>query len=492
MFACISLVTFLIVLDYSIANVSIPYIAGDLAASTDQGIYVITAFAIGSSIGLAMTGFLTKRIGEIRLITAAVALFTLFSLICGLSSSLEMLVIARFIQGLVSGPLIPLSQSLLVKYGTLESRARDLAIWSMIVVTAPVIGPILGGYISDWYSWQWIFYINIPVGIFCSIVIWRLLGKRESPIEKVPIDVPGIIFLSIGVSTLQVFLDKGQQWDWWRSNSICCLITISILSFICLLIRELYHKTPLLDVQLFKIPSFTLSIFCLMISYAMYFGSVVIVPLWLQEYMDYNAEWAGLAVCTLGVAPVLFSLVTPVLIQKLGTIGTLMISFFFFAVGCFYSAFFTTQVDFWHIAFGRFIFGCGFICYIAPLLTLNIQDIPSANLTGATGIFHFLRAVMGAVGTSVFSTIWERRTIFHHLRIGENLTLFNPQVPEPLTPASLEVLNRSLDVQAAMLAINDTFLLMGGLFIGLIAILAIWKLSNRNSDKPSVSVISVE
>lgn len=480
LFVSIALATFMIVLDYSIANVALPYIAGDLAVSTDQGTYVITSFAVGSSIGLAMTGFLTKRIGEVRLIVVSTFLFVFFSIVCGLSVNLLMIVCARFIQGLVSGPLIPLSQSLIVKYGTIETRSRDLSIWSTIVVTAPVVGPILGGYISDWYSWPWIFYINVPIGLFCGSALWLILRTRESKIEKVPSDVIGIILLTIAVSTLQLFLDKGQQWDWWRSNLICGLAFTSVMGFTYLIIREVWHKTPLLNLHLFKIPSFSISIVCLMISYAMYFGSVVLVPLWLQEFMDYNAEWAGLAVCTLGVAPVLFSLVTPIIMKTVGNTATLMLSFFFFAVGCFYSTLFTPQVDFFHIALARFIFGFGFVCYITPLLSMNIQEISADKIPGAAGIFHFLRAMVGAVGTAVFTTIWQRRTTFHHLRIGESLTIYNPMTPMTTDPQALEILNRGVDVQSAMLAINDSFYLMGWLFVSLIALLIIWRFFNKD------------
>ncbi len=492
LFISISLATFLIVLDYSIANVSLPYIAGDLAVSTDQGTYVITTFAVGSAIGLAMTGFLTKRIGEVKLIVTSIFLFVLFSVICGLSVNLLMIVCARFIQGLVSGPLIPLSQSLLVKYGTVESRSRDLSIWATIVVTAPVVGPILGGYISDWYSWPWIFYINVPVGLFCGATLWFLLKDKESKIEKVPVDVIGIVLLTVAVSTLQLLLDKGQQWDWWQSNLMCVLAATSIIGFTYLIIRECWHKTPLLNVQLFRIPSFTISVICLMISYAMYFGSVVLVPLWLQEYMEYNAEWAGLAVCTLGIAPVLFSLVTPILMRKFGNTGTLMLCFGFFAIGCFYSSIFTTQVDFAHIAFARFLFGFGFVCYITPLLSMNIQEVSPGKLAGAAGIFHFLRSMVGAVGTAVFTTIWQRRTYFHHMRIGETLTPYNPMTPMTSDPQALAMLNRGVDIQAAMLAINDSFYLMGWLFVGLIALLVIWRFFNEEVRASAHTAPSVE
>jgi len=481
LFIALSLATFMMVLDYSIANVSLPYIAGDLGVSNQQGTYVITTFAVGNAIGLAMTGWLTKRFGEVKTMLVSILFFTLFSVLCGLSITLPMLVFSRFMQGLIAGPIIPLSQSLLLKYGTSETHSRDLSIWSMIVITAPVLGPLLGGYISDWYKWPWIFYINVPVGIFCVAAIWIILKDRESKTEKVPADYSGMFLLALGVSCLQVFLDKGQEWDWFRSEKIWLLTIGMILGFTYLIIRENTTKSPLIDLKLLKVPTFLLSIVCLMFSYAMYFGSVVLVPLWLQEYMHYNAEWAGIAVCSLGIAPVFLSFLAPIFMKKYGLIKMLMLSFFFFAVACFYSAFFTIQADVGHISFARFIFGFGFICYIAPLLSISVQQISLEKLPMATGLFHFVRSMMGGVGTSVFTTLWMRRTYFHHERIGETLTIYNPILPPTVGQERLALLNGSVDQQAAMLAINDTFLLMGCLFTSLIVLLLIWNYYNPES-----------
>lgn len=487
LFAAICLATFLIVLDYSIANVSIPYIAGDLGVSNDQGTYVITSFAVGNAIGLIMTGWLTKRVGEVKLISISIALFTLLSLFCGMSFSLEMLVVCRFIQGLVAGPAIPLSQSLIISQGTLETRARDLSIWSMIVITAPVIGPILGGYLSDWYHWSWIFYINIPVGIFCCITIWALLRQHETKTEKVPADVWGIIYLVIGVTCLQIFLDKGQEWDWWNSLRIRALIIGSIIAFTFLLIREIGFKNAFIKLRLFRYGSFTLSIICIMVSYAIYFGGIVIVPLWLQEYMGYNAEWAGITVSFLGIGPLFFSILTPLAVKKLGNVRTLMIGFFIFGAACFYSAFFTTDTDWKHFAFSRFFFGCSFVFYITPLFGLNVQEISRDQLPNATSIFHFVRAMVGGVGTAVFTTIWERRTYFHHQRIGETLTPYNPLL-STYDQQGLEILNNSVDKQAAMLAMNDSFYLMGWLFVGLLLMLVVWDIWNIRTGRSKRTV----
>ncbi len=489
------LATFMIVLDYSIANISIPYIAGDLGVSNDQGTYVITSFAVGNAIGLAATGWLTKRIGPVRLIVLSILLFTLFSWVCGMSINLNMLVIGRFIQGLVAGPVIPLSQSLIVTFATPQSRSRDIAIWTTIIIVAPVVGPILGGYISDWYNWRWIFYINIPIGILCALVIWIVMRSHELGREKTPIDVPGLVLLTIGVSCLQIFLDKGQEWDWWNSYRIRALVIGSVVAFTFLAIREAWHNNPFLNVRLLTISSYAVSIVCLIVSYAIYFGTIVIVPLWLQEYMNYHVEWAGIAVSALGVAPIFLGMLSPLMMKKIGTVPTLMIAFLLFGGGCFYSAFFTTDVDIQHVAFGRFLFGFGFVCYFNPLVNMSIQDIPNEQLPNATGMFHFVRAMVGAIGTSVFTTFWVRRTIFYHQRIGELLTPFNPYTPQARDPQSLQILNDLMDQQAAMLAINDAFYLMGWLFMALVVLLLLWlflKGKEASGKQPSSQVAAAD
>jgi MFS transporter, DHA2 family, multidrug resistance protein len=481
LFITVSLATFMIVLDYSIANISIPYIAGDLAVSNDQATYVITSFAVGNAIGLLLTGWLSKTVGQVKLVTLSVILFTVFSWACGLSISLTMLVISRFIQGLVAGPMIPLSQSLLLSYGTPQSRSRDLAIWTTIIVTAPVIGPILGGYISDYYRWSWIFYINIPVGIICSAIFWFLLRRRETKTEKAPTDIPGILLLSLGVACLQIFLDKGQDWDWWNSTLIRLLFVGTVISFTFFIIRQIWARTPLIPLRLFKIPSYSLSIICLMVSYAIYFGTVVIVPLWLQEYMGYTPEWAGVAVSAVGIAPVFLSMLTPKMISRFGSVGTLLISFVLFGAASFYSAFFTTAVDLPHIAFARFFFGLGLVCYFNALVNTSVQNITMLDMPHATGIFHFVRAMVGGIGTSVFTTIWLRRTIFHHERIGSYITPSNPLTPNITDPQALALLNDSMDQQAALLSINDSFWVMGWCFVGLVLLLTVWLLFKKKS-----------
>ncbi len=492
LFICLGIATFMVSIDYAIANISIPYIAGDLGVSSDEGTYVITWFAVGNALGLAMTGWLTKRIGEIRLLLFSIAIFTFFSWMCGFSLNLNMLVISRFLQGLTGGPIVPLAQSLIVEYGSPETRRKDLAIWGGIVITAPVLGPIAGGYISYWYSWPWIFYINIPIGIFCVAAIWALMRGMEAKTEKAPGDYLGIALLLIGVTCLQIFLDKGQQWDWLNSNTIRVLIVAFVMAFIYLVFWEFWSRSPLLNLRLFSISSFTVSILCLIISYAIYFGTIVLIPLWLQQYMGYDAVWAGITVAALGIGPLLFSIFTPMVIKRFGNIRTLIFGFVIFAIGCFYNAYFTTAVTAWHVASARFLFGLAFVFYVNPLIGMSVEDIPVAELPNATGIFHFIRSLIGGIGTAIFKTLWERRTIYHHETIGSSLTPFNPTTPQIHTSAQLAELNQMVDQQAALLGINDSFYLMGWCFAGLVLFLLAWYVwtCKNKKDQPEKAVHS--
>jgi MFS transporter, DHA2 family, multidrug resistance protein len=476
----LSLATFIFVLDYSIANVSIPYIAGDLGVSNDQGTYVITSFAVGNAIALPMTGWLTKRIGAVRLILLAILFFVFFSLLCGCSYSFPMLITSRFLQGFCSGPLLPLSQSLLMVNHPPEKRPLAMALWATVAIAGPVAGPMLGGWISYDYEWPWIFYINIPIGLLSFVVLYLILRKRETPLVKESLDVMGLIFLTLGVTALQIFLDKGEQFDWMRSPWMRGFAITSFVSFTLLIVWCLTRPKTLIELRLFKVRTFALSVFYIGIAYGIYFGSVVLVPLWLQTNMNYNAIWAGVAVAPIGIIPLIFSLWIGKLITRFGSLRLLFISFLLFSAACFYTAFLDTDVTLFLIGLSRLFFGCGIYFLITPLFTMSTLDVSEGKLPSATGIFHFIRALSGGIGTSLFTTLWIRRTAFHHQIIGENLTSYSPMTTQYLQQLSdlgfkgttgLDMLNNALNDQSAMLALNDCFWMMAWVFLGLILFL---------------------
>lgn len=493
----ISLGTFLIVLDYSIANVSIPYIAGDLAVSVDQGTYVITSFAVGSAIALAITGWLTKRVGLIRLFILALLGFVLFSWICGMSRTLPMLVIGRFIQGLVSGPLIPLSQTLIVTIFPPEKKQKALGFWGTVVIVAPIVGPVLGGWISYDFHWPWIFYLNIPLGLFAAFMVRLFLKQYETEKVKLPLDWIGLLLLSVSVAALQFLLDKGEQFDWLRSPLIrVCAIT-SLVGFVYLVAWELVKKNPLLELRLLKVRSYSLSIIYIFTMYAIYFGGVVLVPLWLQEYMGYTPIWAGIAVAPIGIIPSLFSSLIGTLTKKIGPLIPLVFSLLFFAASSFTGAFFNTDIDLFHIALTRLFFGFGILFFIVPLFTFSMSEISLEKAPSATGMFHFVRAMAGGIGTSIFTTLWIRRTIFHHSNQVATIVPSRPVVGsffDTLQGLGIQgeqayaVINELADKQAAVLAFNDCFYLMGWIFIAMLAILLFGKKKQQAPAAPETYI----
>ncbi len=463
----VSLGIFMNILDTTITNVSIPTISGYMGVSPDQGTWVITSFAVSLAIILPLTGWLAKQLGEVRLFVYSTLLFTFASILCGLATSFPMLITFRVIQGLFAGPMIPLSQSLLLANYPSDKKAVATALWAMVAVSAPVLGPILGGYITDNYSWPWIFFINIPVGIFSAYFTWMLLNKRETKTMKSRIDYVGLILLAVGVGSLQILLDKGKDLDWFHSNFIVTLAALSAFCLSCLVVYELTEKKAhIVDLSLFKVRNFTIGTIALSLGYMIFFSSVVILPLWLQTQMGYNATWAGIVTSPLGVLPVFLS---PLVGKLLGKIDARIIAWFgflVFSICSYWLSNFNTDVDFTHIALIRFIQGLGAATFFVPLVAILLGGLPDSRLASAAGLSNFLRILGGSFGTSISVTLWDRREALHQSHLVENINAANPISLEAL--ARLQELGYSQQAayakmqlvvvnQAYMLATNDIF-----------------------------------
>ena len=303
----LSLATFMNVLDSSIANVSIPAIAGNLGVSPTQGTWVITSFAVANAISMPLTGWLTQRIGAVRLFISSILLFVAASWLCGLAPNIEALIGFRVLQGLVAGPMIPLSQALLLSSYPAAMAGTAMAMWAMTVLVAPVVGPLLGGWITDNIAWPWIFYINIPVGLFAAAVTWAIFAKRESARRRVSLDGVGLVLLVLWVGAMQIMVDKGKELDWFASTEIVLLALIALLAFVYFLIWELGAAHPIVDLGLFAQRNFLTGTVALSIAYGVVFGNIVLLPLWLQQHMGYTATWAGLAMAPVGLLAMVFS-----------------------------------------------------------------------------------------------------------------------------------------------------------------------------------------
>lgn len=270
---------FIAVLNMTIANVSVPHIAGNLGATASQGTWVITAYAIGEAITVPLTGWFAARFGAIKVFVVSMVMFGLFSIVCGLSDSLGLLVIARVFQGFSGGPLMPLSQTLLLRLFPKEKAGVAIGMWSMTTLVAPVLGPIVGGYVCDEYSWPWVFFLNSPIVIICGFFAWEILKDYSEPLVKKPIDVTGLVLLIIWVVTLQLVLDEGKDLDWFASDKIVILSTISFIGFVSFIIWEFYEEHPVVDLKIFRHRGFTISVLTVSLAFGAYFGANVLTPL---------------------------------------------------------------------------------------------------------------------------------------------------------------------------------------------------------------------
>ena len=475
----VSLGIFMNVLDTSIANVAIPTLSGDLGVSPDEGTWVITSFAVSTAIALPLTGWLGKRFGEVRLFVASVLGFTLFSWLCGLSTSLTMLVVFRVLQGAAAGPMIPLSQSLLLMNYPAEKKAVALAIWSMTAVVAPVIGPILGGWITDDYSWPWIFYINLPVGLVSAYVTWILLRSRETETARVPVDVVGLLLLVIGVASLQIVLDKGNDLDWFGSNVIVSLSVLSLVTLSFFIAWELTDHHPIVDLSLFKEINFTVGTVAISLGYLAFFGGVVIFPLWLQTQMGYTATWAGFAAAFIGVLALVASPIIGRLMSTVDLRAIVSFAFVVFAAVSFWNASFNTQTAFNQLVLPRLVFGLGVPCFFIPLIAMSLSGLPPNRVASAAGLTNFLRILGGSFGVSLSILLWDRRQELHDYRLTEHLSVYDPLTQQSLDQvqrlgldplAGAASLARSVSHQAYMLATNDFFWMSGWIFVALLVL----------------------
>ena len=422
----LALGTFMQVLDTSIANVSIPTIAGNLGVSTDQGTWVITSFAVANGVSVPLTGWLMQRFGVVRTFVASVALFTVASLLCGLAWSLPSLIAFRVLQGAVSGPMIPGSQALLITVFGPARRPTALAMWSLTTLMAPIAGPLLGGYISDNYVWPWIFLINVPVGVFCALLCWNNLKSQETPTRRLPIDRVGLMLLFVWVGALQIMLDQGKDLDWFNSTLIVVLALVTAVAFAAWLIWELTDEHPIVDLSLFKSRSFALGTLAMCLGYAVFFGNIVLMPLWLQSFLGYTATWAGLVSAPSGVTAVLTSLMIGRLMRRFDPRVLAATSFGLFATSFFMRAGLTSDAGFVAFMAPQLVQGFAMGLFFVTMLAVTFDGLAPHKIPAASGLSNFLRITAGSFATSLITTFWDRREALHQARLADTITVYAP------------------------------------------------------------------
>lgn len=471
----LSLATFMQMLDSTISNVAIPTISGFLGASTDEGTWVITSFGVANAIAIPLTGRLAQRFGELRLFLSSVTCFSLASLACGCSTSLDMLIFFRVVQGAMAGPLVPLSQSLLLRNYPPEKRTFALAMWSMTVIIAPICGPILGGYICDNYSWGWIFLINVPMGVMAVSLTATLLKGRETETQSVKMNYFGLTLLVLGVGALQIMLDKGKDLDWFNSTTIIALAIISVISLISLIIWESTDDNPILDLSLFKSRNFSIGIVCTSCAFLFYSGAIVLMPQLLQETMGYNAIWAGLAYAPIGLMPLILSPVIGFYGNKIDMRILVTFSFIIYAI-CYYwrSVTFTAEINFLNIISPQILQGCAVACFFLPLTTITLSGLSDNKFANASSMSNFFRTLSGSIGTSLTMTLWSRWESDQHTLLTGPINFFNPVLHAFLEQTghiglsfsqSLGEINQLITQQGMVISANEIFRLSAVAFL---------------------------
>lgn len=473
----LSAATFMNVLDTSIANVSLPAIAGDLGVSPNQGTWVITSFAVANAIAVPLTGWLSQRFGQVRLFVTSVLLFVLASWACGLAPSMPALIAMRAVQGFVAGPMIPLSQSLLLASYPPALAGTAMAMWAMTTLVAPVMGPLLGGWITDNMSWPWIFYINVPVGLLAAFGAWRIYMRRESQIRKLPIDAMGLALLVVWIASLQMMLDLGKEHDWFHSDLIVGLGVVFLVAFAVFLVWELTAEHPVVDLKLFARRNFWGGTLATSVAYGLFFGNVVLLPLWLQQYMGYTATDAGMVTAPVGLLALVLSPIVGKTVHKVDPRRYVTFAFLTFGLVLWMRSRFSTQADMFTILVPTVIQGIAMAFFFIPLTTITLSGIAPDRIPAASGLSNFARITAGAMGTSIATTVWEDRAALHHAQLVEYVQRGSEATQQALqvyrnagmnADQALAQLNRLVDQQAFMLAANDVFYASAALFMLLI------------------------
>jgi MFS transporter, DHA2 family, multidrug resistance protein len=475
----LSLANFMVVLDTTITNVAMPTISGDLGVSTTEGTWIITAYAVAEAITVPLTGWLSRRFGQVRLFSISVVAFVIFSICCGLARSVESLVFFRILQGLAGGPLIPLSSTLMLSVFPKNKSNIALSLWGMMTVVAPIFGPILGGLISDNWSWPWVFYINLGFGVFVFLGARSVLRSHETSIQRTRIDGVGVGLLVVFVTAFQIVIDKGRELDWFESRFIVVSALVAVLSLVVLVIWELTDDSPALDLSVFKSRNWLASTVSLSLMFGIFFGNIVLTPLWLQQQMGYTATWAGYATAPMGILAVLTAPIVGRLMPKVDARWIVSLGMGVLATSFFMRAHLTTQGDYMSVAIPMFVLGAGIPACIICLTSLGVSDLPAEKVANGAGLQNFLRIMSMAVGASLTQTYWEHMSKFNR---AELVGAIDPSHVGSMTDGALQalgsqasataLLSQQVDAQAVMLATNDFYAMATILMLA--SIVVVW------------------
>ncbi len=468
----VMLPTLIEIIDTSVVNVSLDHIRGSLSAGYDEATWTITAYLVSNAIVIPMAGWLARLIGRKNYQIASIGIFTFSSFMCGSSWSLHSLVFFRILQGIGGGGLVPISQSILLESFPREKHGQAMAIFGLGAMLGPIVGPLLGGWITDSLSWRWIFYINIPIGILS--IIMNIIVIKDPPYmqrQKMKIDYWGLLFLSVGLGSLQFVLDKGESEDWFGSNLIVTFAILAAVSLIFLLINEYYSEHPIVNLKIFKDRTFTSGATVMFFVFLNLFGSIVLLPVFLQMLMGYTSFYAGLVLGPGGIATMLAMPIAGKLVGKTNPKRILFVGISICAISTYMMSRFNMQADFWTFVWPRVVLGLGMGLTFIPLTTMTLSHIPREHMTEASSLYNLLRNMGGSVGIAFTTTMLSRRAQFHQARLVEHLSPFDPaytiahsKIAQFLggkgmpSGAADGLMYRELIQQATTLAFTDAFL----------------------------------
>ncbi len=497
--------TFMEVLDTTVVNVSLPHIAGSLSATVDEATWALTSYLVANAIILPMTGWLANYFGRKRLLMLSVAGFTAASFLCGLAPDLTFLIVFRIIQGATGGALQPISQAILLEAFAPEDRGKAMGFWGLGIVVAPMLGPVLGGWLTDSYSWRWVFYMNIPIGIL-SIIMTNLYIIDPPYIRRASskVDYWGIGALALGIGALQILLDKGQEEDWFASHWMTALAVISVIAFLIFTIWELRSPHPVVHLKVFRNRTYSTGVFLMTTLGFVLYGSLVLLPILMQTLLGFPALQAGIALAPRGMGSFIAMPVIGIILARFGPRKLLAIGLTGGAMTLFWFSRLNLDAGYWDFFWPQFIQGISLGLLFVPLTTVTMDPIPKEEMGNATSIFNLMRNLGGSMGIAGVATFLARREQVQTSLIGANVTAYNPlerilgtqirsgfmgQGADPYTATNqaYAALFGMVERQAAMVSFVQVFRLLSVIFLAVLPLIMIMK-SPRTGSRPAAGL----